>query len=271
MISDSTSRQQIQYLKLGGSLITDKTKPHTPRLEVIERLAHEIYFAWKKNNELQLIIGHGSGSFGHVAAKKYGTRGGVNKKEDWLGFVEVWHEAALLNRIVLDALYATSLPVIAFSPAAMIITENGEIIHWDLQSIRSALTAGLIPVIQGDTIFDIRKGGTILSTEELFIYLSMHIPPQRVLLAGIEPGVWADYPFCTRVVEEITTHSEIYSPTRLNGSSATDVTGGMASKVDLALRITELCSANIYIFSGETPGTVQQALNGAQPGTCIKP
>ena len=30
------------FLKLGGSLITDKTRPHTPRLEVLRRLAGEV-------------------------------------------------------------------------------------------------------------------------------------------------------------------------------------------------------------------------------------
>jgi len=32
-------------IKLGGSLITDKTKPFTPRLDVIKRLAKEIHEA----------------------------------------------------------------------------------------------------------------------------------------------------------------------------------------------------------------------------------
>ena len=31
------------FLKLGGSLITDKTRDNTPRLEVIHRLARELH------------------------------------------------------------------------------------------------------------------------------------------------------------------------------------------------------------------------------------
>ena len=35
-----------------------------------------------------LIIGHGSGSFGHYMASKYGTRRGVNGPEQWMGFAK---------------------------------------------------------------------------------------------------------------------------------------------------------------------------------------
>jgi isopentenyl phosphate kinase len=55
------------FLKLGGSLITVKSQPHTPRLEALERLGQEIAQARLHNPNLQILLGHGSGSFGHVA------------------------------------------------------------------------------------------------------------------------------------------------------------------------------------------------------------
>ena len=59
-------------LKLGGSVITDKTQPFTARTDVIERLAREIKNALdERGDDLQLIIGHGAGSFGHPLAEKY--------------------------------------------------------------------------------------------------------------------------------------------------------------------------------------------------------
>ncbi|MFN3331018.1 MAG: uridylate kinase, partial [Caldilinea sp.] len=64
------------FLKLGGSLITDKRKAETPRLDVIARLAQEIAAAQQDDPALRLVIGHGSGSFGHIYGRKYGTRDG---------------------------------------------------------------------------------------------------------------------------------------------------------------------------------------------------
>ncbi|HNB52006.1 MAG TPA: hypothetical protein PK530_08695, partial [Anaerolineales bacterium] len=104
----------LQFLKLGGSLITDKTKPGTVRADVLARLAGEIADVWREG-DLHLILGHGSGSFGHVPAKKYGTRQGVQTPDQWRGFAEVWREADLLNRHVVDALWQAGLPAIRFA------------------------------------------------------------------------------------------------------------------------------------------------------------
>ena len=74
------------FLKLGGSLITDKAKPHSVRLSTMERVLTEIKDASRADPGMQLLIGHGSGSFGHTPAKKYSTRSGVYTEKDWFGF-----------------------------------------------------------------------------------------------------------------------------------------------------------------------------------------
>jgi isopentenyl phosphate kinase len=61
-------------LKLGGSLITDKLKVAHARLAVLERLAGEIGRARASMPQTSMVLGHGSGSFGHVVAARYGTR-----------------------------------------------------------------------------------------------------------------------------------------------------------------------------------------------------
>jgi isopentenyl phosphate kinase len=43
-------------------------------------------------------------------------------------------------------------------------------------------------------------GGTILSTEDLFTYLAGLLHPEQILLAGNEPGVWADFPKNSRLL-----------------------------------------------------------------------
>jgi isopentenyl phosphate kinase len=128
----------------------------------------------------------------------------------------------------------------------------------------------LIPVIFGDVIFDAVQGGTILSTEDLFAYLARRMRPQRILLAGIEPGVWADFPACTRLLSEITPATLHEIASGLAGSAATDVTGGMASKVGEMLTLAqEIPGLEAFIFSGETPGALHAILNGENIGTCI--
>ena len=260
----------LYFLKLGGSLITDKNTTSTARKDTLRRLAAEIADALKLRTDLQLLIGHGSGSFGHIPASKYGTRQGVNSAEKWWGFVEVFREARALNQIVLEALLEAGLPVIAFPPSAAIIAQDGAIQSWDTQPLQAALAIGLIPLVNGDVIFDTQRGGTILSTEELFTHLAVKLAPQRILLAGIEAGVWRDHPACTQLLESITPSAYNSDNSGLGGSAAVDVTGGMRQKVEIMLSLaTRLPGLKSLIFSGEEPGLVYQALLGDLPGTCI--
>ena len=61
---------ELVFLKLGGSLITNKARRDTAQHAIINRLSVEIASARSYNPNLQILLGHGSGSFGHMAAKK---------------------------------------------------------------------------------------------------------------------------------------------------------------------------------------------------------
>lgn len=261
---------ELVFLKLGGSLITDKTQPRTPRREVISRLAREIAAARRENPDLRLILGHGSGSFGHVIAHRHATQQGVRTAAQWLGFAEVWQEARLLNQIVIESLVEAGVPVLGYPPSAGVITDQQKVVTWDLAPMRAALAAGLVPLVNGDVAFDTNLGGAIVSTEEAFRFLAMQFQPNRILLAGIEPGVWQDFPDCTSIVAAITPGSLAQVQEGLRGSAAVDVTGGMKEKVNLMLALAEaIPGLGALIFSGDVQGQVQAALLGGVPGTQI--
>jgi isopentenyl phosphate kinase len=256
------------FLKLGGSLITDKTRPRTARLDRIARLTLEIKAAKITDRDFKIVIGHGSGSFGHVPAKQYGTRQGVDSDQGWQGFAEVWYEAAALNRIVMDALQNAGLPAIAFPPSAAVTARDGQVTDWNLYPLVSSLDAGLLPVVFGDVVFDQTRGGTILSTEDLFTYLARRLLPRRILLAGIDRGVWEDFPSCTRLVSEINPGNWGGIAAALGDSAATDVTGGMRAKVNLMLDLVqEIPGLEVIIFGGQQTGNLSAALKGEQLGT----
>jgi isopentenyl phosphate kinase len=258
------------FLKLGGSLITEKHTPGTARLDVISRLAQEIYAARQQNPDLKLILGHGSGSFGHRPASEHGTRRGVNTPAGWRGFGEVWLQARKLNSLVVAALHQAGLTAVTFPASAGVISADGEVQSWDLAPLQAALDNDLLPVVYGDVTFDATRGGTILSTEDIFKYLARQLNPQRILLAGLEPGVWADYPQCTQLVDTITPETLGTVLPALGGSAAADVTGGMRSKVEEMLALVqEVPGLVVSIFSGEAANAVTTALLGEAQGTKI--
>jgi isopentenyl phosphate kinase len=256
------------FLKLGGSLITDKTRPYTPRLEMLESLSHEIAASMKENPDLQVILGHGSGSFGHQAANQYDTRRGVSASEGWRGFAEVWYQASALNRLVVDTLRKAGLPVVTLSPFSAVMSRDGHVVTWDLSFLNAALANGLFPVIHGDVVFDVDRGGTILSTEDLFTHLAPILKPKRILLSGQESGVWADFPARTHLLQELTSQTMETQAPGLGLGTGADVTGGMESKVTEMLALMKIVPGlEVIIFSGKEPGNIRAALNGENPGT----
>jgi isopentenyl phosphate kinase len=138
------------------------------------------------------------------------------------------------------------------------------------------LSKGLIPVIYGDVALDAVRGGTIVSTEELFAYLAPRLNPQRILLAGEAPGVMTSDPSYNQdavLIKTITPATLPQIENMLGASRGTDVTGGMAAKVSemVALLQTAASLNAINIVSGMEPGLVREALSDAttEAGTRI--
>jgi isopentenyl phosphate kinase len=124
--------------------------------------------------------------------------------------------------------------------------------------VQNALAAGLLPVVYGDVAFDEGRGGTIISTEEVMDYLAQTLRPSWLLLAGETEGV---YDQAGDLIPAITpTNFEAIRPA-LGGSRGTDVTGGMASKVQAMLDLVQAQPGlTIRIFSGLKPGNLQSLL-----------
>jgi isopentenyl phosphate kinase len=262
---------KLTFLKLGGSLITDKTRPYTPRLDKLAELAAQIAAATHLDPDLRLVLGHGSGSFGHAAASQNWPVNVEWTRADWRGFAEVWYQASALNRLVVDALHSADIPAINFPPSATNQANEGAIGDWYLTPLQEALEAGIMPVIHGDVAFDTVIHGTILSTEDLFFTLAQRLHPQRILLAGLERGVWADFPARAKLVEVITPESFEAVAAGLAGAAGMDVTGGMRDKVEQMVRLVEqVPGLEVSVFSGEDEGNVQRALLGEAIGTLIR-
>jgi len=260
----------ITFLKLGGGVITDKNRPYTPKGAVISRIAQEISLALKKDTSHKLIIGHGSGSFGHMAASESKPENAISMSDRIHRYYTVWKAASDLHNIVMNKLRAADLPVISFPPSSSVILEKNKLNHWNTEPIQIALNNNLIPVIYGDVIFDKSLGSVILSTEELFNNLVDYLTPNSILICGIEEGVWADYPEKKHFINVLDSNSFKRYSSHITGSDSIDVTGGMNSKINTLFEIVNRYpSIEVSIFSGAVSGNIQKVLSGENIGTSI--
>jgi isopentenyl phosphate kinase len=257
----------LTFVKLGGSLITNKRVENSFRSEAATAVAQALQSALAEDSSLQLLIGHGSGSFGHVAAKTYDTINGVRTAEEWRGFAHVATVAAELNYLMAKTLENAGVPVMRFQPSASAICRDGLIAHMDIQPIQRAINQRLMPLVYGDVAFDDVRGGTIVSTETVFFYLARYLPVNTILLLGEVEGVYDP----DGVIPTITPETLPDVEKVLGGSAGTDVTGGMETKVrDMVALVEAHPHISIRIMSGQQPLLLRDTLlQQATPGTLI--
>lgn len=260
--------RNVTMVKLGGSLITDKRTEQTFHVERTVGIGRALSEVRVLDSSLSLIVGHGSGSFGHMAARRYGTMQGVSGSSAWAGFAEVARAAATLNQLVSELLADAGLPVLRVQPSAGTVCADGVLAHWDVSAIVTALGRGLIPLVYGDVAFDVVRGGTITSTETLFFYLAEHLPVRRIVLLGEVEGVLG---MDSRCIPRITQATLPEVEAALGGSAGTDVTGGMETKVrDMVALAARVPGLEVHILDGRDPARLVRVLAGdSSEGTRI--
>ncbi|HYN21227.1 MAG TPA: isopentenyl phosphate kinase [Thermoanaerobaculia bacterium] len=265
---------EVILLKLGGSLITEKARRETSRPEVIARLAEEIARAAARIPQ-RLVLGHGSGSFGHAAAHEHGIAGGAGgggllSPAQLLGISLTQERAAALHREVAAALTAAGLSPFSIAPSSCVVLEAGRPAGFFGEPLLHALRNGLLPVVYGDVVMDRSQGVAICSTERALEIVARFLPEQgllvrRALWAGETDGVYdAAGQTCPHLSAEDFESVAIDSP-----AAGTDVTGGMRHRIDTALVLARR-GIHSRLFNGLIPGLLERALLGETvPGTEI--
>ena len=260
----NASENTLTFVKLGGSVITDKNREAIAHLDVIRGFAREVVQARAARPDLRLVVGHGSGSFGHFVGRRYRTHLGLPGGGGWEGYTQTAAAAMRLNRIVTDTFLEEGVPVVSLQPSASALCRNTELVSLETRPLWKLLASGLVPLVHGDVALDEKQGFTIISTETIFAYLTSLVQPERIILVGVVEGVYNDDPLIQPgavLISEITP-ANIHDVNRwLSGSHGVDVTGGMLSKVrgmyDL---VTTYPGVRVQIISGLRPGLLKEAL-----------
>lgn len=268
----SGGRREVTFVKLGGSLITDKERPGTARPEVLGRLVEEIAAA---RPELRggLLLGHGSGSFGHVEAARAGFGGGAPGPE---GISRTQARARDLHERVCAALRGAGVPVFSIAPSSAAVARGeGAAPAVDIGPAPAALalSAGLVPVVYGDVVLGRPGGAAICSTELALEALVRGLQVRgwrvrRALWLGATEGVYDEG---RRVLAEVREEDVPRARRSAGPAAGTDVTGGMAHRLEVALRLAWRGIPS-WIGDGRMSGRLEEALRagpGEVPGTRV--
>lgn len=265
----STSRI---FVKLGGSILTDKTQAEAINTGALHATIRVIAEVLHENPALRMVIAHGGGSFGHYWAAKYATHRGAHDATGWHGVARVADAMGRLNRLIVAALLEAGVNAIGVQPSASALAHAQTLGHVETATVERMLqptsadehAARLVPVLYGDVVLDDVQGAAIVSTEALFAFLAPRLQPQRIVLIG-EAGVFTADPRRDPQAARITriTPANIESVLAQTGAShGTDVTGGMAAKVQQMWNLVQRVPGLTVQLVGAEPDALRQALLG---------
>ncbi len=208
-------------LKLGGSVITDKSGDCAIDHAAISRLAGVI----GSRPGIPLLIIHGAGSCGHPEAKRFRLAEGLDGS-NLSGVFATHRSVRRLNDAVVEALRENGVEAIGISPIASAVADNGRIRSFASDPLDAMLRKNMVPVLHGDVVMDCSRGASIVSGDQLARHLAVALGCTRVGLATDVPGV-IDREQIVRVITP-----ESAGGIALEGSAHDDVTDGMRGKIN---------------------------------------
>jgi isopentenyl phosphate kinase len=235
-------------IKLGGSIITNKERPLSPRVATVQKIARHL----KKIKE-PLVIVHGGGSFGHYWSVKYDMHT-KPANYDLRGVSVVKNSMVELNKIILECLEKARLNPYCLPPTDF-MTGNRPI-STKIKQAKKIAQAGLVPVTFGDALWYGGKKSYILSGDKIMSLFAKALRPRLCVFVLNVDGLYSD----------LKTRDLIYEM-RGNDVSiddiAMDVTGGMRRKIQEATAISKM-GLDVFFVNGNRPERIVNAVQKAK-------
>lgn len=250
-----TPMQSCSVVKLGGSLITNKTGTATFCHRTARRLAQEL-----ARYQGPVVLIHGTGSFGKPPVHKYGYTDGFLSRLHTAIVAEVSELLHQLRGHMLATLVEAGVPALSLSAATIFENRNGEIVDCNSPPLLKLLARGVVPVISGDLVVDQYKDFAVCSSDFMAARLAVQLSASRLIFATDTAG-FMDYsgtkPY---LVKEIAPNDpKLASVDR----SIDDVSGGMAAKLEAAFAAAA-AGIETLIIDGRVCNRLFEALSGME-------
>ena len=128
--------KELTVLKLGGSLLSDKTKRYTYRKEVLQSVAQEIHECLDEGLIESLVLLHGVGSYGHPPVLEHKLHKGFLGPDQLLPLSKTQEGVGTLRHIIVKELQNAKVPVCLMYPSSMITSEKMKMTNYFLDHSR---------------------------------------------------------------------------------------------------------------------------------------
>ncbi len=255
----------MKVVKLGGSVITDKSVPFSVRKDVIARLAEELSKHLRSGGDTVVLV-HGGGSYGHPMVKKCLELEG--RISDWC-FTRVAYCMEELNAIVLRELLVKGVRAVSLPPHSICEVSGGEF-QCALSNAVALAKRGMTPVLYGDVVPDVHGGYRVISGDDLAWLVAKEMHADVVVFLTNVDGVYLQDPRHgnLRLLKSVRLAELIRGGFLGSAGRIADVTGGMRGKFESAVRVG-VKGVKAVVTNGLVPGNLLRALRGEEVGTVV--
>ena len=233
-------------IKLGGSIITNKQKPLSPRKKTIDSILKEI----GKIKEPVIIV-HGGGSYGHYWSVKYDMHTKPAKTSP-KGVAIVKNSMVELNKIILDSAVKNKINSYCLPPTDFM--NGNKAIKSKILTINDISKSGLTPITFGDALWFGQKKSYILSGDVIMTTIGKILKPRLSLFVLDVDGVYSDLKTKKLIHDFKKEKPEIKN-------NKMDVTGGMTRKITEANNMAKV-GLKIFFVNGNKPKRITDAVSG---------
>jgi len=262
--------RNLTIIKLGGALITDKTKPYTLRPKILNQATQEIAEVLGT-----CVIIHGVGSFGHVPVIERKLFAGFTDPSQLSDLSQTMVEVFDLRMAVTKAVLAAGLCPVIFLPSNILFMTNGEISGHFSGGLRQFLDLGMSILIGGDMSADSERGFSVCSGDKVMNLLAQLLHPKQVIFATDVEGIFTADPKLDNKAELIPeiSLSNIDAYHKLADEAATpDITKGMRGKLEEIMGFEPIlkAGAQVAILGMMKPGNLRRYMNGDPEVRCTR-
>jgi isopentenyl phosphate kinase len=251
--------EELIVLKLGGSVITRKDGDPSLDRPAVEAIAKELAGINSK-----LILVHGAGSFGHPVAKRYGIHQGYRERGQLRGVTETKSSMLHLTMMITELLADHNVAVVPFLSSSCMVASRGRLLRVDTEPFRMMLDLGFVPLCSGDVVADVEMGFSIVSGDQIAVYLAERLRAARVIFGCDVDGVFDSDPKRNphaNLIRVITPRTLSEKVSSIGESAATDVTKGMLGKINESVRLVSV-GREVVIMNLRRPGNLTRLIKG---------
>ncbi len=259
----------LYVVKLGGSAITRKDHDCAElHNELVANLCQQLRAA-QQRHDVQLVIVHGAGPFGHVPVARHGLKTGYHDPSQLVGLCRTQEQVQRLGLLLVEQFLAAGLHPLLLSAPDFTRFAAGQLHSLDIEPLRRfmGLDRRLIPILGGCLVPDSEQGIAVASGDVLAPRLGRLLGAEAVLLGSDVDGVFSADPKRdpnARPIPHIAPEALEERAAGAEGTVSTDVTGGMAGKLRSLARQLEGTPACIFDLRAE--GRLLQLLGGERVG-----